>query len=227
MSQTATSLPTASRPPATPETMYAMYPPPTTPPARSHPTEYSAKVVIPEPSDKELGLVRAAEVHTIGHNLKDGRMMAGAGGLFTPTAMLAASIFRVDGIPKKLREFICLRTAKLLDCPHPWDPNVRVAQNNGVSTDEILALQVDGPVTELDEEGNLIVRAVDEITLTGTLSDETLAALRARYSDETCRKYVLMMSWYNMFARFCNGCRVGTENPEEVLQKIGNRVNPV
>ncbi len=153
--------------------------------------------------------------------------MAGMGDLFVPTATLAAAVFRADGIEKKHREFICLRTAKLLDCPHPWDPNVRLAQNNGASLDEIAALTVDGPVTELDEESNLIVRGVDEMTLTGTLTDQTLSELRARYSDEICRKFVLIYAWYNLFTRYCNGCRVGLESPEEVLKKIGNRVNPV
>ena len=193
----------------------------------SYPTSYNASVIIPEPTDAEIGPVRALEVHTIGHNLKDGRMMAGMGDLFVPTAALAASVFRADGIPKKHREFVCLRTAKLLNCPHPWDPNVRVALNTGASLGEIEALTVDGPVTGLDEEATLIVQGVDEMTLTGTLTDATLAAMRARYSDEICRKYVLIFSWYNLFVRYCNGCRVGVESPEEVKQKIGPDVNPV
>ena len=199
----------------------------TAPPTHSHPTGYSSKVIIPEPTDAELGLIRATEVKTIGHDLKDGRMMAGMGDLFVPTATLAASVFRTKGIEKKHREFICLRTAKLLNCPHPWQPNVRLAQNTGASLEEIEALTVDGPVTGLDEESNLIVRGADEMTLTGTLTDETLSALRERYSDEICRKFVLVFAWYNLFTRYCNGCRVGLEDPEEVLKKIGNHVNPV
>ena len=223
----ATLAATQSRPPATPQTMYRMFEPLAHPPTRSHPSSYANQVVIPEPTDKEIGLVRAAEVHTIGHNLQDGRMMAGAGDLFVPTATLAASVFRADGVPKKYREYMVLRVAKLLNCPHPWGPNVRIAQNNGATMEEIGALGTDGPVTELGEEGNLVVRAIDELTLCGTLSDETLSAMRARYSDEICRKYVLMIAWYNLFTRFCNGCRVGVETPEQVVDKIGNRLNPV
>lgn len=196
-------------------------------PTYSHPTGYSSSVIIPEPTDAELGMVRALEVKTIGHDLKDGRMMAGMGDLFVPTAVLAASVFRAEGIPKKHREFICLRTAKLLNCPHPWLPNVRVAQNTGATIEEIRALTIDGPVTDLDEESNLIVRGADETTLNGTLTDETLSAMRARYTDEICRKYVLIFAWYNLFTRYCNGCRVGLEDPAEVLKKIGNDVNPV
>lgn len=226
MSQSSRSQPATSRPPVTFDRMYEMFPPLTSPPARSHPVGYDARVFIPEPTDKDLGLVRAAEVHTIGHDLQDARMMAGLGDLFVPTAALAASVFRADGVPKQHREYMVLRVAKLLNCPHPWSPNVRVAQNTGVAVEEILALEVDGPVTELDEEGNLIVRAIDELTLAGTLSDATLAALRSRYTDEICRKYVLMISWYNLFTRFCNGCRVGVESPAEVVDKIGNRTNP-
>lgn len=196
-------------------------------PTRSHPTGYQVSVFIPEPTDAELRVIRATEVKTIGHDLKDGRMMAGMGDLFAPTAALAAAVFRTEGIEKKHREFIVLRTAKLLNCPHPWDPNVRVAQNTGATLDEIEALTVDGPVTGLDEESNLIVRGADEMTLTGTLTDQTLSELRARYSDEICRKFVLVFAWYNLFTRWCNGCRVGLESPDEVVKAIGDDVNPV
>ena len=196
-------------------------------PTRSHPTHYNVSVTIPAPTDAEIGLIHTLELKTFGHNINDGRMMAGTADLFLPTAVLVAAVFHAKGIDKKHREFIALRTAKLLNCPYPWNLNVRLAQNTGASPAEIEALTIDGPVTELDEESNLILRCVDEITMTGTLTDDTLSQMRARYSDEICRKYVLIFSWFNLFGRFCNGCRIPIETQNEVVEQIGNRKSPV
>jgi hypothetical protein len=156
------------------------------------PYQLQCLVIIPEPTDAEIGPVRALEVHTIGHNLKDGRMMAGMGDLFVPTAALAASVFRADGIPKKHREFVCLRTAKLLNCPHPWDPNVRVALNVGASLAEIEAHHCRWPGDGIGRGSDPDCAGRGRDDADRDADRQTLAAMRARYSDEICRKYVLI-----------------------------------
>lgn len=196
-------------------------------PGYSYPTDYKESVNIPMPTDSEIGFIRSVEVKTFGHGLYDGRMMAGMGDLYLPTAALATAVFHANDINKKYRSFIVLRTAKLLNCPYPWNINVRLSENAGASPDEIEALSIDGPVTGLDEEGNLLMRGVDEITLTGTLTDQTLSGIRARYSDEICRKYVLIFSWFNLFTRYCNGCRLPAESQEMVADQIKDHVNPM
>lgn len=117
MSQSTTFRPTASRPPVTFDRMYGIFPPITSPPARSHPVGYESQVFIPEPTDKDLGLMRAAEVHSVGHDLQDARMMAGLGDLFVPTAALAAFVFRAGGVPEQHREYMVLRVRSCSTVP--------------------------------------------------------------------------------------------------------------
>jgi len=47
---------------------------------------------------------------------------------------------------------ICLRTAKLLNAPYGWFTNIKMAENAGLSRDEIEAAAGDGPATGIDPE---------------------------------------------------------------------------
>ena len=51
---------------------------------------------------------------------------------------------------------------------------------------------------------------------------KTLTALLTRYGSECTRKIIMTISWFNMLARFLNGCRV----PLETEDKIGTRTSP-
>ena len=134
------------------------------------------------------------------------------------------ALFSTDGIDPKIRELIVLRSAKLLDCPYEWQANAAMAKNAGCTArrDRRDGL-TDGPVTGLGDEITLVLTAVDELTRDATVTDRTLAAMRARYSDELVRKYLLMIGWFNLLSRFLNGCRV----PLETGDKIGAKTSPV
>jgi hypothetical protein len=47
--------------------------------------------------------------------------------------------------------------------------------------------------------------------------------LLQRYDQTLCRKYVLMIAWFNLLPRFVNGCRV----PLETTDKIGSKTSPL
>ena len=190
------------------------------------PTAYESSVAIPLPTDEELGPSVTSELMTKAHDLNDIRMMAGTGDLFAPMTEFGAAIFRAEGVDPKLREFICLRVAKLLDSPYPWEPNKIQALNLKATQAEIDIVAADGPVTSLGAEPSLLLRAVDELTLKGQLSDSTLLALMERYDHQTCRKYLLVISWFNLIARFCNGTRIPLETQGGLEAKIGTRTSP-
>ena len=186
------------------------------------PLSYSSSEAIPLPSDHDLGFLHAQAVKLSG-DLNVSRTLAGTGNLFLPAAAFVKALFSTGGIDPKIRELIVLRSAKLLDCPYEWQANAAMAKNAGCTPTEIDAMASDGPVTGLGEEITLILSAVDELTKDATLTDETLAAMRARYDDELVRKYLLMIGWFNLLSRFLNGCRV----PLESGDKIGGKTSPV
>ena len=98
-----------------------------------------------------------------------------------------------------------------------------MAANAGLSRAEIEAVASDDPVSGIDPDYVRICATTDELSLTGTLRDETLRDLLDRYGDTTCRKIVLLIEWFNLLSRFLNGCRV----PLEMTDKIGARTSPL
>ena len=135
------------------------------------------RIIVPLPTDLDLGAEMADQVKVQGKNLNDIRMVAGTGELAKPIGDLAGAVFRVSGVDAKVRQFIVLRIATLLQCPNLRGPNEQMATNLGATSLEIEALRVSGPLSALDENATLVLTATEEVTVAGTLTDPTLAAL--------------------------------------------------
>lgn len=151
------------------------------------------------------------------------KMFAGTGDMYAASIGFVKAVFVTEGIDPKAREMIILRSAKLLNCPYEWQANAKFASNAGLSNDEIAATSSDGPVTGVDPQYVLLCKATDELTKTGTLTDQTLTEMLHRYGDTVSRKFILMMAWFNLLPRFLNGCRV----PLETTDKVGNGTAPL
>jgi alkylhydroperoxidase family enzyme len=106
---------------------------------------------------------------------------------------------------------------------YEWQANVVMAKNTGCTQEQIDAMTSEGPPTGLDNKTALVMLATDEMTKSGTLTDATLQRLRDTYDDVICRKIILIIAWFNLLARFLNGCRV----PLETGDKLGNRTSPL
>jgi hypothetical protein len=191
-----------------------------------HGTSYPFTVSIPLPTDEEIGEEQARYLKEYGQDYKDGRMMLGAGTIGKPMIELARAVFRVDGVDPKIREFIFLRIAKLLGGVNPLGPNLRMLDNLKATKAEVGGIQNDGPVMGVDEEAALVLQACDEITTTGAVQDPTLARMKDRYSDEVCRKYIVVICWHNMFNRYLVSTRVPAETDQEVTEKVGDKTMP-
>jgi len=50
-----------------------------------------------------------------------------------------------------------------------------------------------------------------------------LQLLRDTFDDVICRKFILIIAWFHLLARFLNSCRV----PLETGDKLGNRTSPL
>ena len=179
-------------------------------------------VSIPMPADDVLSHV-IGESYNPAKVLNVIKMFAGTDDLYQATIGLVNAVFRARGIDPRAREMIILRSAKILNVPYEAQANRRMAANAGLSTEEIVAAAQDGPVTGVNPDYVLLCKATDELSLTATLTDETLSALLARYDETICRKFVLLIAWFNLLSRFLNGCRV----PLETADKLGHRTSPI
>ena len=186
------------------------------------PERYSTNIALPLPTDKEIGPDMVKELQQ-SHDLNVARMLAGTADMFSGAKALVQAVFQAKDIDPRLRELIILRSAYLLNCPYEWQANVVMAKNTGCTQAEIDAVRVDGPATGIGPEIDLVMLATDELTTTATLTDDTLQRLRSHYDDVICRKLVLIIGWFNLLARFLNGCRV----PLESGDKLGTRSSPL
>jgi len=147
------------------------------------------------------------------------RMMANAPASLQPCLDLAGSILIGSELPARKREIAVLRVAHVTGSEYEWTQHARLGRNLGLSDAEIDAIRVDGPVSDLDEEGLLLCRVADEISRDVRLSDEALAAILSRYGVRVSTELILCCSYFNMLSRFLESTRVELE----AVDLIGDR----
>jgi len=147
------------------------------------------------------------------------RLLANAPASLPPLLELAFSIlFRSELEPRK-REIAVLRVAHATRSRYEWVQHVNFAKSVGVTDAEIAKIDADGPVTTLDEEGNLLCRVADEISRDVRLSEEALAAILSRYGRRQAMELIVCCSHFNMISRIIESARIELE-PE------GKRLRP-
>ena len=125
-------------------------------------------------------------------------------------AMGGSILFRSDFDARK-RELTILRVAHVTGSLYEWTQHVAFAKRVGVTDEEIEKVRADGPVTSLDEEGNLLCRVADEITRDVRLSDGALSQIIDRYGNRGAAELILCCSWFNLVSRFLESARVPLE----------------
>jgi alkylhydroperoxidase family enzyme len=188
----------------------------------AHPTHYTSQVAIPLPSDEAVRQIIGAS-YDPEKTLNVIKMFAGTEDMFEAIIGLVKAVFQAQGIDPKTREMIILRAAAVLNSPCEWQANVLMGKNTGLSAEEIDATATDGPVAGINPEYVLVCKATDELSISGTLRDETLSELLDRYGETISRKIVLLIAWFNLLSLFLNGCRV----PLETTDKIGATTSPL
>jgi alkylhydroperoxidase family enzyme len=143
------------------------------------------------------------------------KMMANVPASFHSLIDFAMSLLIRGKFDQRKREIAVLRVAHVTRSNYEWMHHVRVGKGVGVSEEEIAKIAVDGPVTSLDPEGNLLCRTADEITRDVRLSDEALAALLERYGVRQATELILCVSYFNMLSRFLESTRVELEQDRQ------------
>jgi alkylhydroperoxidase family enzyme len=172
-------------------------------------------VQVPLPDDSELpDEIRTALASIPPFNVF--RMIANTPASFRGFTDLASSILLRSQFDPRKREIAVLRTAHATKSLYEWTQHVRIARNLGVTDAEIEAVQAGGPVTALDEEGNMICRVADEIARDVRLSDEALQWALDRYGVRQACELILCCSYFNMLSRFLESTRVQLEDADLV-----------
>ena len=144
------------------------------------------------------------------------RMVANAPASFKGFLELAMSILMRSEFNARLREYAVLRVAHANKCDYVWTQHLTVAKRTGITDSEISVIADEETVSSLDDEGNLLCRAADEISADVSLSDDVLALLIEQYGNRQATELILCISYFNMLCRFVESTRVELEE-ENVL----------
>jgi alkylhydroperoxidase family enzyme len=165
---------------------------------------------IPLPDDADLD-AESREILAKLPPLNVFRMWANAPASFRPLVEFAFSLLAKSEFDARKREIAVLRVAHVTRASYEWFQHVIVAKRVGVTDQEIEKIGVDGPVTELDEEANLLCRVADEISSEVRLSDDALEQILDRYGTRQATELILCVSYFNMLSRFLESTRVALE----------------
>lgn len=172
------------------------------------------KIDVPLPQDAEISdenLERLKELPPL-NNL---RMFANVPQCFLIITDLINKLFNEGTIEPKLREYMYLRIAIKYELYYEYRHNFLFCQQLGMSDAEINALRAEGKVDQLDDIGNLLCAAAEEITENFSPSDETLSGLMKNFSKEQVCEIIMLVSWFNMLIRYVESTRVPYEDDIE------------
>src|SRR5439155_2015404 len=109
------------------------------------------------------------------------------------------------------RELLILRTAWHPQAAYEWGQHVAIAQNAGVTDDEIGRVP-DGPDADgWDPFDAVLLRAADELHGDACLGDATWAALAERYDERQLIEVPMLVGHYHMVAFALNSLGVQRE----------------
>ncbi len=140
------------------------------------------------------------------------RMMANAPASFMQLLDFATTILFGSEFDARKREIAILRVAHTTKSNYEWVQHVEVARATGVTDEEIAIIGRDGMVSGLDEEGNLLCRVAEEISLDVRLSDEALSQITERYGVRQATELILCCAYFNLVSRFLESTRTELED---------------
>lgn len=182
------------------------------------------KVDVPLPTGAEIteeNLARLKELPPL-NNL---RMFANVPQCFLTITDLINKLFNEGTIAPKFREYMYLRIAIKYELYYEYRHNFLFCKQLGMSDQEINALRSDGKVDQLDDAGNLLCAAAEEITENFSPSDETLSGLLDNFDKAQVCEIIMLVSWFNMLIRYVESTRVPYEDDIESIISGGAPLN--
>jgi 4-carboxymuconolactone decarboxylase len=151
------------------------------------------------------------------------RMLSHAPPLTGPAIDLGLAVLRESTLPVRWRELAVLAVAAGTGCAYLSAQHHPIAVDAGATPDQLAALaerHTGGP--EFDADESAVVTAAFELVDRHTLTEGTLAALRARLTDRQVVETVATTGYYVMLAGLMNGLGVDVDpSGEQFLGLVG------
>ena len=118
------------------------------------------------------------------------------------------------------RELVVLRVAALRNSDYEWAQHALMANEAGVSDDEIAAIRRDPEGREWEPLDGALLRATDELVASANVSDETWAALAQELDTQQLIDLIFTVGAYETVAMAFN--TFGVELDEDLRRKSGS-----
>jgi len=125
----------------------------------------------------------------------------------------AGSLLDRGPVSLRHREIAIDRTCARCGCGYEWGVHVEFFAERAALTPEQVRATVHGDANDpawTDDE-RLLIRMVDELHDTATLSDATWRALAATFSVEQILELIALVGFYHTVAFFANGLKLAPE----------------
>lgn len=110
-------------------------------------------------------------------------------------------LFKQVELPTKLRELTILRVATLSQSEYEWVQHVPVAQQMGVSQEQIDAIPTWEQSSCFSDKERSVLRYIDEVAQDIKVKDETFNALRSYLSEREVVELTFVIGCWGMLAR--------------------------
>jgi alkylhydroperoxidase/carboxymuconolactone decarboxylase family protein YurZ len=100
----------------------------------------------------------------------------------------------------RLRQLTILRVMWRCGQAFEWGNHYRIARNEGVTREDILAIRTATPDRDLDGAVAVVVRAADDVVDDGRIAEETMAALGTVFPGPLLFEFLYVVAGYRMFA---------------------------
>lgn len=124
--------------------------------------------------------------------------------LFRPWLRFAGRLMPAGKLPRADTELVILRVAHLTHCIYERSHHEHLAPRAGLSHDDIERTKAGPDVPGWTTRHAAVLRAVDDLVDTGTLSDERWHELRQHLSDTEAIELCLLTGHYVMLAMTIN-----------------------
>src|SRR5262245_51971489 len=126
----------------------------------------------------------------------------------------AGSLLDRGPVSLRHREIVIDRTCARCGCAYEWGVHVAFfAERVGLTPEQVRAtVRGGGEDPAWSDEEKLLVRMVDELHDSSSLSDETWAALARTFSVEQTFELIALVGFYHTVSFFANGLRLPPES---------------
>jgi 4-carboxymuconolactone decarboxylase len=141
--------------------------------------------------------------------------------LFRSWLPFGAYLLSGGSLPPADRELMILRTAACCDCSYEWGQHVVIALGVGLDRAAINRV-LEGPNADgWSTHQAALLRAVDELHESATLSDETWAQLAETYDERLLMEATMLIGQYHLVAFALNAFGVELDDGLEALPLAG------